>query len=155
MDARDTIAQWEANGKWIYAGTLVHEGIHDEYVHPRTHTVHLRHREQIYHVHIGLSMLSAPGGEFDSDDTVFADIYSVDGERLGPIAGVRDPAVEPDFTKNFMRRGYVCRHHFGDYGDEGNQGPSCYLGRINEDIALRLFIQGDDWAAASYSVVEL
>jgi hypothetical protein len=154
MGSVDTIAQWEVNNKWIYAGTLVSYGENDERTGPKLFTINLRKPEQLYHVHIGLSMLAAVGGKFDDNDTVYADIYEVDGQRIGP-PNRNQGNQPPNFATSFMRSGYVYGHHFGPIGDKRNQGPSVFLGRINAQIVLRLFVQGDDYAAASYSIVEL
>lgn len=149
MTSADSIYQLEVNGKWIYTGTLVHEGTHGRYVRPKRREIKLHHRERTYLVSIALAMLSAPGGDFDEDDTVYADIYSIDEQRLAPTPGVK--GVNPPT----YHAGYVYGHHFGQYGDDSNQGPTSYAGPINEKLELRLIVQEDDWAAATYSVVEL
>ena len=155
MDSEDTIAQWEVNGKWIYTGTLVLCGDNNGSRSQKLWTVFPVKKEQLfYHAHIGLSMLSAVGGSFDDEDTVFADIYEVDGKRQ--VGGSSRYTGPPDYTTNVpIRPGYVYGHHFGILGSKNNQGASVYLGPIRNEIVLRLFVRGDDYAAASWSVVEL
>ncbi len=150
MASEDSCYRKEINGKWFYAGTFFHQGVNGEFVPGKEVEIELQHREREYIVHIGLTMLSAPGGDFDDDDTVYADIYSVDDLRT-TTGGTRriDPPDE------YNHDGGVWEHHFGNYGDDTNEGISAFVGRINQKIKFRLFVQGDDWAGASYTIMEL
>lgn len=46
-----------------------------------TQDVRVPQRERRYLIYIFTTMISAPGGDSDQHDTVFADIYSIDGFR--------------------------------------------------------------------------
>ncbi len=156
MDSVDTFYEMQVAGsKWVYVGNLFHEGAHDRFVEPKLFSVRVKQPEKIHLVNIGLTMLSAPGGDFDEDDTVFADIYSIDG-RLTSLEGDRQggPAgVQP--------HGGVWGRHFGDPGEvtaqgiHRNMGLSSYVGPVNREIVFRLFIQGDDWAGAGFTMLQL
>ena len=141
----------EVNGKWIYTGTFFHEGKHGQSIPPKLRRVQLHRREREYLVHIALTMLSAPGGDFNEDDTVYADIYRIDGQRMssGSKTG-KTGHVSPDHNS-----GGVWEHHFGNRGDDTNEGISSYVGQIDQEVVLRIFIQGDDCLGASYFIMEL
>ena len=144
-EMENTRFELEVNGKWTYCGTLVTKSRHGQDV-AELHTIHLKHAERFYRVHVSLSMLSAYGGDFDEDDTVYADIYAIDGKKRGHgwLRPTRGPVD-----------GYVWGRHFGFRGDDENMGPTVYAGRINQELTVRLFVMGDNWAAATYVVEEL
>lgn len=148
MTYQDSRYVKEVNGKWIYTGTFFHEGKHGQSIPPKLHQVRLRRREREYLVHISLTMLSAPGGDFDENDTVYADIYTIDGQWMSSrgMRGINPPD---------HHSGSVWGRHFGNRGDDTNEGISSYVGQIDQEVVLRIFIQGDDWVGASYFIMEL
>ena len=138
MTYHDSRYEKEVNGKWIYTGTFFHEGKHGQSIEPKLHQVSLKRREREYLVHISLTMLSAIGGPFNYDDTVYADIYTIDGQ-LTSYRRKRHPGFA-------SHPGGVYGHHFGNPGDDTNEGISSYVGQIDQEVVLRIFIQGDEIA---------
>lgn len=154
----ESFYEMKVDGKWIYGGTIT-QSSESERQTIKYKEVELHNTEDVaYQIHIGLSMLSScEGGDWDSDDTVFADIWATDGERL---CGGRDTFNQPPHPKGshaeWHMHGCTTGVHFGDnLGDESNQGPGFYVGRIHHNVVVRLVVNGDDWAAASYSIREL
>lgn len=88
---------------------------------------------------ISLTMLNAYGGDFDEDDAVFADIYEIDGRKKNVANGY----------------GGCWAKHFGSKGHNFNQNISSYVGVIQNIIKFRLYVYGDNYAGASFFVMEL
>jgi len=147
MTSQNSRYEKEVNGKWVYTGTFFFAGEHGQALQD-FHRVRLNNRERMYLVHTALTMLSAIGGDFDEDDTVYTDIYTIDGQRMSSMVqrGINPPG---------HITGSVWGHHFGNSGEDTNEGISSYVGPINEEIEFRIFIDGDDWVGASYFVMEL
>lgn len=147
MPSQNSRYEKEVNGRWIYTGTFFLEGEHGKPL-QELRPVRLRHPEREYLAYIALTMLSAPGGDFDEDDTVYADIYTIDGRRTstGGMRGINPPS---------HHGGGVWGRHFGNAGDDSNEGISSYVGRIDQELVFRIFIDGDDWVGASYFIMEL
>lgn len=118
----------------------------------------------VYLLHVGLTMLSARGGDFDEDDTVYADIFSIGGDPENkPDVGY---VVPPDLPYGY---GGVWGVHFDSKaGTAGayhhrNMGISTYIGPLKgkdvttkgDVVKFRLACVGDDWVGASYFVLEL
>jgi hypothetical protein len=122
------------------------------------------HKDTAYLVHIALTMLSAPGGDFDDEDTVYADIFSI---GVDPNGNMKPDAVLPRLDNKFLDNpnetyGGVWGHHFGDKAldRDHTMGISTYIGPIQGDfVKLRLVCRGahdnDIWAGASYFVLEV
>jgi hypothetical protein len=127
-----------AKGKFVCTGSFFFAGEHGRTL-TKVVKVNIPHPEATYLSSIWLTMLSAVGGDFDEDDTIFADIFAIDQKRM---------------NLKYVKGG-VWDHHFGQKGDDENQGVSSFIGPINHSIEFRLAITGDDWVGASYSVVEL
>jgi hypothetical protein len=107
----------------------------------------------VYLLSIALTMLSAVGGDFDENDTAFADIFSI---GVDPDT---DLDIKPDAAAGY---GGVWGRHFGGGGfglgihQEGTMGISTYVGIIKgETVKFRVACQGDNWVGASYFVLEL
>ena len=116
--------------------------------------IHPKEPNTVYLVNVSLTMLSGVGGAFDDDDIVYTDIYSIDGDRNK----MKLLTVEERTTavmKGQCPIGGVYGRNFGRQGDNNNQGISSFVGFIKERIVFRIFIYGDDWAGASYSIMEL
>jgi hypothetical protein len=98
----------------------------------------------VYLLSIGLTMIDPYGGDFDEDDKVFADIYSI---------GV-DPDTDLDIKPN-ISGGYG--GNYSVFGPGPNAiGISTYIGVIKGDsVKFRLGCLGDDIVGASYFVLEL
>jgi hypothetical protein len=97
-------------------------------------------------------MLSAQGGQFDEDDTIYTDIYKIDGVRQIHKEGERETAVVKPENCPF---GGVYGHHFERQGKDYNQGMSSYIGVVKKDVEFRIFVYGDNWVGASYFIMEL
>jgi hypothetical protein len=140
--------------------------------------------DRTYLVHIGLTMLSAVGGTFDEDDTVFADIFAIDDQDIG-LAYVNNH-LKPSHPRENLEFGYtpgewpfdelkgnlklegvgglgggVWGEDFGElpYQDSAKNYKtmriSSWVGTIHSSITFRLFVDGDDWVGASYFVLQL
>lgn len=125
-------------------------------------------------VQISLIMLSAPGGDFDEDDTVFADVIRVDGVEIDGPGWRGSPFAGSMANINYNGVG-VWGHHFGDLGwldnpanypppqptwvpvgrNPRNMKTSSLITVIQRAVDFRLSVTGDDWAGASYLVLEL
>ena len=138
MGMQDHVADTTVNGKYVCCGSFFLSGRHDAYL-DKLVDVRVPRPESVCLVHIAATMLSARGGDFDEDDTIFTDIYSIDRRRL-------------DTTNGF---GGVWDHHFGAKGDVKNQAISTFVGYVNSEIKFRIAITGDDWVGASFFVMEL
>ena len=152
----DSFYDLKIDNKWIYCGTIVASST-DGRTNPKAVAVDLHARERNYWVSISLSMLSSvEGGDFDEDDTVFADIYSIDGTRELGGRGPNLPHQHGTDPDRFAKPGGVFGgDHLREHGNAYNAGPASYVGPINEKLVLRLFVRGDDWASASFTIMQL
>lgn len=148
----------DANGidvdKWFYTGTFFYQNKRSPSF--KLYQILINHPEHMHLVHIGLSMLSAVGGDFDEDDTVYADIYTIYCVRMVLEKGRYPAVVTQQLPHNPIQVDNVMYdHHFGPWGDDKNQGICSYVGPIQEEVTFRLFIYGDDCAGASFFIQEL
>jgi hypothetical protein len=158
------------NGRFVAAGTFFCFGKHGERKKKFQRVAVPKAKDKAHYlIQVSLSMLSAPGGDFDQNDTVFTDIYEIDGKFVegphwkgGPISGA---------NVTYWGAG-VWGHHFGDLGwvgpstqtlprwllrgqNRANMGTSSIVAPVSSKVTFRLVVTGDDWAGASYFVLEL
>jgi hypothetical protein len=133
-----------SNNKQVWAGSFFAEGRHGKSIQVEQR-VDLARTEGTFVAYVFLTMLSAEGGDFDEDDTIFADIYMIDGNRLDVQSSLQGVQLGGVWKGN----------HFGAKGDVANQTISAYTGPINDHIVFRIRVTGDNWVGASYVVMEL
>jgi hypothetical protein len=138
MGMKDFQKSITVKGKFVCTGSFFFSGRDGETV-TKVVKVDVPHPEMMCLIFIWPTMLSAVGGDFDDDDTVFTDIFAIDHQRM---------------NSHHLNAG-VWDHHFDEKGDDKNQGISSFVGIVNHSITLRLAITGDDWMGASYVVMEL
>jgi hypothetical protein len=141
FDFKDHIMAIEVNGKFVCTGSIFlhsgHRGSPQTCI--KTIDILVPQREASYLATISLNMISPHGGDFDDSDTIFTDIFSVDGNRK-------------DTTNGY---GGAWDRHFRNKGHAWNQAISAYCGVIQEVIRFRLQITGDNNVGASFYVKEL
>ena len=96
-------------------------------------------RYRRYLAYIFVTMVAGLSGDFDDDDAVYVDIYSIDNKRR-------------DTTNGF---GGAWDNKFGSKGAVENMAISSSIGVINDNIMFRLSVHGDDFVGASFVVMEL
>jgi hypothetical protein len=123
---------------------------------------------------ISLNMLSPVGGDFNQDDTIYADIFEIDGTDTGLSYNNGGTGLPGNHPRDWFEAGYspflgdflgglggAWGHHFGPvpYKSASNNQKmmriSTYLGEIQKHITFRLSVNGDDWAGASYFVMQI
>ena len=138
----------------------------------KTFQVQVPEGDRTYLAHIATNMLSAVGGKFDEDDTIFADIYDIDGTDPGlyyrPKAGL--PLPREDYGLGFqplamedqlLGEGGVWGHHFAPVplhapgAEPRTQRISTWVGVIRRHITFRVAITGDNWVGASFFIMQL
>ena len=141
----------QINGKVVWTGSFFHVGEHDRFINPKNKRIEFKYREGVYFAQIAITMLSSPFSPFNYDDTVYVDIYEIDGKLTSatPIPGSHGHRL----LKTPL--GGVAGHHFGDSGAHLNQGISSYVGNIQERISFKIFIFGDNWVGATCVIKEL
>lgn len=163
-----------ASGRFVAVGTFFCGGTDDEGRKDESHTVRVppragRRDNALFLIHISISMLSAPHGDFDDADTVYADITKIDGRRPNvPLNWMGDLAAQ---TANYHGSG-AWGHHFGEIGysstgygiipswltvgiDPKNMGISTAITEVSSSVTFRLCVTGDSWVGATYFVLEL
>ena len=138
MGMKDYSFAEEINGKYYYTASFYATGMHNKVI-GDFHEVRVPKKEGIYIASISLNMLSAYGGDFDQNDTIYADIDLIDHQEMNESHGY----------------GGVSGHHWGYFGQPSNQCISSYIGRINEHIRFRITIAGDDYVGATVMLMEL
>ena len=128
----------DPNSKFVATGNIFVEGTNGKRT-TYTQDFIVPKKERVYLAYIFTTMLSAFGGDFDDDDTIYVDIYSVDN-------------IRKDNSNGF---GGAWDRHFGPYGDVRNMAMSSWVGWINDKITFRLSVQGDDFVGATYVIMEL
>ncbi len=168
---RDFQNSSEVNGRAVRAGSMFCDS-RDGHFSYNLKDVAVPEGGRIFLASISLSMLSAVGGDFDQNDTVYADIVDIDGADPGlyyvnggtPFNRPRDffeAGYSPFLGDVLQGMGGAWGHHFGPvpYQDPSHNQKlmriSMYLGTIERQITFRLSVNGDDWAGASYFVIQL
>jgi hypothetical protein len=127
-------------GKMVFTGNFFVEGVNGKYrTHTQTVLIPGMETKVKYLVYIFPTMLSAVGGPFNQDDTVYVDIYAIDGNRMDKSNGY----------------GGAWGRHFGLYSDTRNMAISAWVGYIQSNITFRVNVTGDDWVGASYIIMEI
>jgi len=163
------------SGRFVAVGTFFCGGTEDEGRKNEFYTVHVppragRRDEALFLIQISISMLSAPYGDFDENDTVFADITNIDGNRPNIAPFWRGDWVGQ--TATYGGAG-AWGHHFGELGYEpassseifpswftvgqnpNHMGISTAIAGVSGYVKFRLSVTGDTWAGATYFVLEL
>ena len=164
-----------SSGKYVACGTFFCFGKHGRRVDQSHKVIIPQEADNIFAlIQVSISMLSAPGGDFDENDTIFADINEIDGRPVEGPYWKGNPNASSALQGNLSYDGAgVWGHHFGDIGwmenrmvrphpswltvgkNHKNMGVSTFLGDVAQSVTFRLSISGDDWAGANYLIMEL
>jgi hypothetical protein len=172
---KDFQTQREVNGKFVCTGSMFCDSYHGRYSY-NMKTVNVPEGNRIFLACISLNMLSPVGGPFNEDDAVYADIFAIDGDDKG-LYYLNDGNTDKVFNhpREWFTVGYspdwLHDRLVGEGGAWGylwgslpyqsaSKNPktvriSTWLGEIQKNIIFRLSVNGDDWAGASYFVMQL
>jgi len=163
------------SGRFVAVGTFFCGGTEDEGRKDEFYTVHVppragRRDNALFLIQISISMLSAPFGDFDENDTVFADITDIDGNRPNDSPCWRGDVGRQ--TATYVGAG-AWGHHFGELGyqpasmsdlipswltvgpNPNHMGISTKIADVSSSVKFRLSVTGDTWVGATYFVLEL
>jgi len=179
MGTQDYQQSQTVGGKFVCSGSFFREMGNDKDP-QKLKEVRVPEGDRTYLVHIGLTMLSAVGGNFNDDDTVFTDIFAIDGQDIG--LSYINTSLKPPYSRENFEFGYTKEWPFdelkghsklggiggGVWGEDFGELPymdagknyktmriSSWVGTIYQSITFRLFVDGDDWVGASYFVLQL
>ena len=158
---KDHIESCVANGRFVCTGTIF-EGSRSNHLRYRTVDVRVP-CEGVFLAFIAITMLYPDGGSFDDDDVVFADIFSIDGQRLGitwHYPSQAAPGLPWDISRPIVGEGGAWGGLLGGMPpwpqvNEHNMVISSWVGSIQKYVRFRLAIDGDDIAAATFAVMQL
>ena len=139
---QDYIDSKTVKGKFICTGSIFGSSSHKAGLRTNmfTHDIRVPNPEGVYLIYISITMISPYGGTFDEDDTISADIYSIDGRQVQLMHGFGGVWGGP---------------HFRPKGDFYNHGINAFVGHVTKGIIFRLRVTGDNYAGASFIVMEL